>query len=161
MGDQVWRSGLEVVPRRLRPMGGGERQGAGALRRLLRKDQPLQATIQLTLTGMPLGRSLQILWEYHWILANGLLMTFELTFISIIIALITGVASALGALARPRPVRWLSVVVIEFCRNTPILVLIIWVHYALPEMTGIKTTAVTSSVIALVMQSTGYLAEEY
>ena len=110
---------------------------------------------------MPLGRSLQILWEYHWILGNGLLMTFELTFISIIIALVTGVASALGSLARLRPVRWLSVVVIEFCRNTPILVLIIWVHYALPEITGIKTTAVTSSVIALVMQSTGYLAEEY
>jgi hypothetical protein len=58
-------------------------------------------------------------------------------------------------------VRWLAVVVVEFCRNTPILVLIIWVHYALPEITGIKTTAVISSVVALVMQSTGYLAEEY
>jgi polar amino acid transport system permease protein len=57
--------------------------------------------------------------------------------------------------------RWLAVVVVEFCRNTPILVLIIWVHYALPEITGIKTTAVISSVVALVMQSTGYLAEEY
>jgi polar amino acid transport system permease protein len=58
-------------------------------------------------------------------------------------------------------VRWLAVVVVEFCRNTPIHVLIIWVHYALPELTGIKTTAVISSVVALVIQSTGYLAEEY
>jgi polar amino acid transport system permease protein len=110
---------------------------------------------------MPLARSLEILWDFHWILLNGLMTTFELTFLSIVISLITGVASALGSLARARPVRWLSVVLIEFCRNTPILVLIIWVHYALPEITGIKTTAVTSSVIALVMQSTGYLAEEY
>jgi polar amino acid transport system permease protein len=110
---------------------------------------------------MPLGRSLEILWEYHPILLSGLLMTFQLTFISIFIALATGVASALGSLSRLLPIRWLSVVVIEFCRNTPILVLIIWVHYALPEITGIKTTAVTSCVIALVMQSTGYLAEEY
>src|SRR5215469_12190717 len=110
---------------------------------------------------MPLSRSLTILWDYHWILLNGLTMTFKLTFISIVIALLTGVASALGSLAKARPVRWVSVILIEFCRNTPILVLIIWVHYALPEITGIKTSAVTSSVIALVMQSTGYLAEEY
>jgi polar amino acid transport system permease protein len=110
---------------------------------------------------MPLARSFEILWEYHRILIDGLAMTFELTLISIVIALITGVTSALGSLSRWRVVRWTSVVVIEFCRNTPILVLIIWVHYALPEITGIKTTAVVSSIIALVMQSTGYLAEEY
>jgi polar amino acid transport system permease protein len=110
---------------------------------------------------MPLARSLTILWDYHWILGKGLLMTFELTFVSIVVALITGLASALASLSRARTVRWLAVVVVEFCRNTPILVLIIWVHYALPEITGIKTTAVISSVVALVMQSTGYLAEEY
>ena len=110
---------------------------------------------------MPLERSITILWDSHWILAKGLSMTFELTFISIVIALATGIASALGSLSRIRLVRWVSVVIIEFCRNTPILVLVIWVHYALPEITGIKTTAVTSSIIALVMQSTGYLAEEY
>ena len=33
--------------------------------------------------GMPLARSLTILWDYHWILGKGLLMTFELTFVSI------------------------------------------------------------------------------
>src|ERR1700730_6621044 len=108
---------------------------------------------------MPLARSLAILWDYHWILGKGLLMTFELTFVSIVVALITGLASALASLSRARPVAWLAVVVVEFCRNTPILVLIIWVHYALPEITGIKTTAVISSVVALVIQSTGYLAE--
>jgi polar amino acid transport system permease protein len=37
----------------------------------------------------------------------------------------------------------------------------VWVHYALPELTGIKTTAIVSSIIALSMQSTGYLSEEY
>src|ERR1700730_13776225 len=110
---------------------------------------------------MPLGRSLQIIWDFHWILINGLAMTFELTSISILIAVIAGLGTPLGWRARPRPIRWLSVVIIEFCRNTPILVLIIWVHYAQPEITGIKTSAVISSIIALVMQSTGYLAEEY
>ena len=33
---------------------------------------------------MPLARSLTILWDYHWILGKGLLMTFELTFVSML-----------------------------------------------------------------------------
>jgi polar amino acid transport system permease protein len=50
---------------------------------------------------------------------------------------------------------------VEFCRNTPILVQLVWVHYALPEIIGIKFDAYTSSLIALALQSSGYLAEEY
>jgi len=110
---------------------------------------------------MPLARSLDIIWDYRWLLASGLATTFKLTLISIFIALASGVSSALGSLSKLRLIRWPSIVIIEFCRNTPILVLIIWVHYALPEMTLIKTSAFVSCVIALVMQSTGYLAEEY
>jgi polar amino acid transport system permease protein len=110
---------------------------------------------------MPLARSLDIIWDYRWLLASGLVMTFKLTLISMLIALGTGVSSALGSLSRLRLIRWPSIIIIEFCRNTPILVLIIWVHYALPEMTMIRTSAFVSCVIALVMQSTGYLAEEY
>jgi polar amino acid transport system permease protein len=110
---------------------------------------------------MPLARSFDIIWEYRWLLASGLFVTFELTFISIVISLITGVTGALACLSHWRVIRWPSIIFIEFCRSTPILVLIIWVHYAVPEMTMIKTTAFVSCVIALVMQSTGYLAEEY
>jgi polar amino acid transport system permease protein len=110
---------------------------------------------------MPTARSLDIIWEYRWLLASGLVVTFQLTFISIFISLITGMTSALGSLSHLRVIRWPSILVIEFCRNTPILVLIIWVHYAVPEITMIKTSAFVSCVIALVMQSTGYLAEEY
>jgi polar amino acid transport system permease protein len=110
---------------------------------------------------MTLDRTLSIFWEFRWLFVEGLTLTIALTLASIVIALITGVIAALGTLARLRAIRWLFVCIVEFCRNTPMLVLLVWVHYALPEMTGIKTTAIVSSVIALVMQSTGYLAEEY
>jgi polar amino acid transport system permease protein len=110
---------------------------------------------------MSLDRAFTIVWEYRWLFAEGLALTTGLTLASILVALATGVLSALGTLARWRALRWVAVGIVEFCRNTPILVLVVWVHYAVPELTGIKTTAIVSSIIALVMQSTGYLAEEY
>ena len=36
-----------------------------------------------------------------------------------------------------------------------------WIHYALPDLIGVKFTAFTSATIALAMQSSGYLTEEY
>lgn len=110
---------------------------------------------------MSFARIPTLVWEYRWLFATGLLLTVELTFVAIAISLVTGVVAALGTIMRFRVVRWSTVVIVEFCRNTPILVLIVWVHYALPELTGIKTTAIVSSIIALSMQSTGYLSEEY
>jgi polar amino acid transport system permease protein len=110
---------------------------------------------------MSFARIPTLVWEYRWLFATGLLLTVELTFAAIAISLVTGVIAALGTIMRFRVVRWFAIVIVEFCRNTPILVLIVWVHYALPELTGIKTTAIVSSIIALTMQSTGYLSEEY
>jgi polar amino acid transport system permease protein len=110
---------------------------------------------------MSVARIPALIWEYRWMFATGLLLTVELTLATIAISLVTGVIAALGTITRFRLVRWCAVVVVEFCRNTPILVLVVWVHYALPELTGIKTSAIVSSIIALTMQSTGYLSEEY
>jgi polar amino acid transport system permease protein len=110
---------------------------------------------------MSLERIPALVWEYRWLFATGLLLTIELTLAAIAISLVTGVIAALGTIMRLRVARWTAVLIVEFCRNTPILVLVVWVHYALPELTGIKTSAIASSIIALAMQSTGYLAEEY
>ncbi len=110
---------------------------------------------------MSLERIPALVWEYRWLFVTGLWLTVQLTLAAIAISLVTGVLAALGTIMRWRVPRWCAVVLVEFCRNTPILVLVVWVHYALPELTGIKTSAIVSSIIALAMQSTGYLAEEY
>src|SRR5260221_22998 len=110
---------------------------------------------------MSLDRIPHLVWEYRWLFATGLWLTIQLTFAAIAISLVTGIIAALGTISRLRLARWCTVLIVEFCRNTPILVLVVWVHYALPELTGIKTSAIVSSIIALAMQSTGYLAEEH
>jgi len=108
-----------------------------------------------------LSRFWQVFAEYHDVLLSGIWVTLSLSVLAILVANVVGLIACLGTLARSRLVRAPAVFYVEFCRNTPILVQLVWVHYALPEIIGIKFDAYTSSLIALALQSSGYLAEEY
>ncbi|MGH8736956.1 MAG: amino acid ABC transporter permease [Burkholderiales bacterium] len=110
---------------------------------------------------MSLDRLWRMLSEYHAQLLSGLAVTFELSVVSMAIGLVLGLLVCFGSLARLRAVRLPSILFIEFCRDTPILVQLVWVHFAWPAIIGINFSAWTSAVIALAMQSSGYLAEEF
>jgi polar amino acid transport system permease protein len=81
--------------------------------------------------------------------------------VAMLIALVVGLLACFGSLSRNRLLKAPAILFVEFCRNTPILVQLVWVHFAWPEIFGIKFTAWTSAVIALALQSSGYLAEEF
>jgi polar amino acid transport system permease protein len=102
-----------------------------------------------------------IFLEYRDVLLMGIKVTLILSVLSMLLAMVAGMIACLGSLSKHRLIRWPSVFYIEFCRNTPVLVQLIWVHYAWPEIFGVRFDAFTSSMIALAMQSSGYLAEEY
>jgi polar amino acid transport system permease protein len=103
----------------------------------------------------------RMVWDYHDQLLSGLAVTFELSIVSMAIALVLGLIACFAALSRLRLVRAPAILFVEFCRNTPVLVQLVWVHFAWPAIVGIKFTAWTSAVIALALQSSGYLAEEF
>lgn len=103
----------------------------------------------------------QVFGEYYGVLLSGIWVTLALSVLAMLVAIVVGLIACLGTLARSRLVRAPAVFYVEFCRNTPILVQLVWVHYALPEIIGVKFDAFTSSLIALALQSSGYLAEEY
>jgi polar amino acid transport system permease protein len=107
------------------------------------------------------ARLWQVFLEYHDVLLAGIWVTVVLSVLSMLLAIVIGLVACLGTLARSRLVRAPAVFYVEFCRNTPILVQLVWVHYAWPEIIGVKFDAFTSSLIALALQSSGYLAEEY
>jgi polar amino acid transport system permease protein len=102
-----------------------------------------------------------LLVEYRDVLVSGIRVTIVLAVLGMLLAMVLGMVACLGMLAKSRVLRAPAVLFVEFCRNTPILVQLVWVHYAWPEIIGVKFDAFTSSVIALAMQSSGYLAEEY
>lgn len=110
---------------------------------------------------LSLDRLGRLLWEYRDPLISGIWVTIELAFISMVIAMVVGLLACFGSLSRNRVIRAPAILFVEFCRNTPILVQLVWVHFAWPELLGFKFTAWTSAMIALSMQSSGYLAEEF
>jgi len=48
---------------------------------------------------------------------------------------------------------------IEIFRNTPLVLQLFWIHFAIPKATGISTTPFQSGVIAIALQSSAYLAD--
>jgi len=110
---------------------------------------------------MDVSRIPALAWEYRYVFLSGAGITISLTVISMLIAMVAGLGFCLCSMSRNRLVRWPCIAFVEFFRNTPILVLVVWVHFALPDLIGIKFVAYVSSIIALAFQSTGYLSEEY
>ena len=110
---------------------------------------------------MSFRRLYGLILQYGDVLLQGVWTTLTLSVIAMAIAMVAGLVACLCVLSRQRLLRYPATVLIEFCRNTPILVQVVWIHYALPDLIGVKFTAFTSATIALAMQSSGYLAEEY
>jgi polar amino acid transport system permease protein len=108
-----------------------------------------------TVTGLDFAG----LWRFREAILKGLGMTLTLTATAAICGVIVGTILAVAMLSPIRPLRWLVVAYVEVFRNTPILVQLIWIHFALPVMTGVPTTAVVSGVIAIMLQASAYFAE--
>jgi polar amino acid transport system permease protein len=98
-------------------------------------------------------------WEFRQALYQGLLMT--LTFFFLGGALGTTLALVLSVCLRSTlvPLRWVAVAFIETFRNTPLLVQLVWIHFALPAFSGIRTDVFESGLIALTFNVGSYVAE--
>jgi polar amino acid transport system permease protein len=110
---------------------------------------------------MTLNRVWTIFYDNIDLLLSGLLVTIQLSLLAFVISVMVGLLLCLGTISRTRVIRAPAILVVEFCRNTPILVQLVWVHFAWPEILGITLTPWQSAVTALALQSSGYLAEEF
>jgi His/Glu/Gln/Arg/opine family amino acid ABC transporter permease subunit len=110
---------------------------------------------------MSFNRLWTIFHDNFDLLLSGLWVTIQVSLVAFAISLLAGLMLCMGTISRTRLVRWPAVLVMEFCRNTPILVQLVWVHFAWPEILDITFTPWQSAVTALAMQSSGYLAEEF
>lgn len=73
-------------------------------------------------------------WQYRALLAEGLLFTLQMFLLSQFLATAIGLGTALFRLSRHFVIRLLSAVYLEFFRNTPILVQLVWMFYVLPVL---------------------------
>lgn len=99
------------------------------------------------------------LWPYRVALLRGLMLTLWISVLAILIGLVLGTLLAILQQLSLGWLRWVVKAYIEVARNTPLIVTLFWVHFALPQVTGINTTALQSGLIAIVFQASGYLAD--
>ena len=101
-----------------------------------------------------------IAWRYLPALLNGLGTNIALTGLAFLAGgIVLGSLLALGCLSRRIWQRWPCIAFIELWRSTPLLVQAIWVHFAMPQFTGIATTPFQSGLIALVCNVGAYGSE--
>jgi His/Glu/Gln/Arg/opine family amino acid ABC transporter permease subunit len=86
-------------------------------------------------------------------------MTILITVSALALGLLLGVSLAILLELPFGPLRYIIIAYIEIWRNTPLIVQLFWIHFGLPVVTGISTTALESGSLALTLQSSAYLAD--
>ncbi|MGE0119988.1 MAG: amino acid ABC transporter permease [Dongiaceae bacterium] len=100
-----------------------------------------------------------VLWVYRLPLLKGLAVTLVLTLLSSVMGAVAGTVLAIVSQLRPRPLRVLVAAYVELWRNTPLIVQLVWFHFALPTLTGIPTTVYVSGILVLTLNVTAYFTE--
>lgn len=92
-------------------------------------------------------------------LFSGLYYTVLLSLTAILISVVVGLLVALPGLAANRYLRGFNRIYVEIVRAVPILVLILWVYYGLPQVSGITISVFWAGVIALALSDSAFEAE--
>ena len=99
-----------------------------------------------------------IILESIPLLAEGVIVTLQVSALSAVLGLALGVALGLGALSRSRAVRWTVAAYVDFIRGTPLLIQIYLVFFALP-MIGIRFDEFSAGGVALSLNAAAFVAE--
>ncbi|MDE2790703.1 MAG: amino acid ABC transporter permease [Paracoccaceae bacterium] len=92
-------------------------------------------------------------------LIGGLYYTVLLSVTAIVISVAAGLLIALPGLAANRTLRGFNRTYVELVRAVPILVLILWVYYGMPQMTGLSISVFWAGAIALALSDSAFEAE--
>ena len=92
-------------------------------------------------------------------LLSGLYYTILLSVTAISISVVIGLIIALPGLTHNRYLKSINRVYVELVRAVPILVLILWVYYGMPQLAGLSINVFWAGVIALALSDSAFEAE--
>ena len=78
---------------------------------------------------------------------------------ALVVGLFVGLFLGMMRLSKFKTISQPALCYIELFRNTPALVQLMWVYYALPILTGLELNAVMSCTLALALNMSAYMAE--
>jgi glutamine transport system permease protein len=92
-------------------------------------------------------------------MVTGAYNTILMSLTAIIISVIVGLLVALPGLSEKKAWRAFNRTYVEVVRAVPILVLILWVYYGLPQLSGITINVFWAGVFALALSDSAFQAE--
>ncbi len=108
---------------------------------------------------MPYTIQLSVIWTSLAGLLHGVQVTLFLTIVSMFFALILGIFIALAKISPQRLLNVPADAFVEFIRNTPLLVQLVWLYYCMPIIFGINLPATTTAVVGLSIAEAAIIAE--
>ncbi|TAN26543.1 MAG: amino acid ABC transporter permease [Actinomycetota bacterium] len=102
-----------------------------------------------------------VVWSFLPTLLRGLLLTLEITVLSIVFGMFLGIFVAAARLSGNLLIRVPVTGYIEVMRGTPVLVQLIWIFYVLPILAGIKLSGLESAVVAFSLNLGAFYGEAF
>ena len=102
----------------------------------------------------------EVLWQSLPMLLEGVRITVLASVVTMVAALALGLVIALARIAGG-PLGALAYVYVEFFRNSPQLMVVVWVFTVLPLVTGITLSPLLSGIVALALNVAAFVAEVY
>ncbi len=96
--------------------------------------------------------NLKFLW-------SGTLATLSMSFLALLISIVFGLIIAIPGIANNRPLRATNYAYVEIVRSIPLLPLILWIYYGMPQIAGIQLDYFWAGVFALALSDSAFEAE--
>ena len=100
-----------------------------------------------------------VIVNYKTAIFKGALVTLELTLFSLVVGTLLGLILGILRLSKNPLLKYPSIIFIELFRNLPLLILLVWLFYALPSLVGIRISAMTTALIGLSLNLAAFSAE--
>lgn len=106
-------------------------------------------------------------WDFASVFANsdallaGAAGTVRIFAICLVLGLGLGLVVGFGRYARNRLLYFLATAFVEFFRNTPVLVQILWFYFALPILMPFAVSPLTAAALGISLNSAAFSAEIY
>ncbi|MDN5332091.1 MAG: arginine/lysine/histidine transport system permease protein [Tepidanaerobacteraceae bacterium] len=100
-----------------------------------------------------------IVLPYIHLFFRGALTAIEITLLAVLIGIVIGTFMGIGKMSRLLPVRFLCSAYVEVIRGTPLLVQLLIFYFGLPQILGFTIPEFPAAVLALGINSGGYVAE--
>lgn len=96
---------------------------------------------------------------YLPLLKQAVYMTLLFTFLSTIFGFILGILLSLIKISKIKPLAWFGKAYTSIFRGTPLLVQLMLIHYATPQLFDYQITALQSGVLTFTLNSAAYISE--